>query len=112
MGVINGLRAILDQSDYYYRETKLSGNGIVTIVGFSNSCELCQQIYIQKYILFFITKNEDYVGCPIFGNIILGVNKQLNAACALRDRLHIRGVLHVTAAHNTTSLLYIVFSTS
>lgn len=56
MGVINGLRAILDQSDYYYRETKLSGNGIVTIVGFSNSCELCQQIYIQKYILFFITK--------------------------------------------------------
>lgn len=56
MGVINGLRAILDQSDYYYRETKLSGNGIVTIVGFSNSCELYQQIYIQKYILFFITK--------------------------------------------------------
>lgn len=56
MGVINGLRAILDQSDYYYRETKLSGNGIVTIVGFSNSCELYQQIYIQKYILFFVTK--------------------------------------------------------
>lgn len=56
MGVVNGLRAILYQSDYYYRETKLSGNGIVTIVGFSNSCELCQQIYIQKYILFFITK--------------------------------------------------------
>lgn len=52
------------------------------------------------------------MGCPIFGNIILGVNKQLNAARALRDRLHIRGVLHVTAAHNTTSLLYIVFSTS
>lgn len=44
MGVIDGLRAILGQSDYYYIETKLSGNGIVTIVGFSNSCELYPQI--------------------------------------------------------------------
>ena len=44
MGVIDGLRAILGQSDYYYIETKLSGNGIVTIVGFSNSYELYQQI--------------------------------------------------------------------